>query len=86
MGEEADYIIDKMIDSWDDHSDYHYKKPKNFQSGTGHYMWKQADGTVIPMHTMSLAHIDNAIKICRQKKNTAKEKELFQTLVDRCLP
>jgi hypothetical protein len=81
MGEHADDIIDSMMDSWDNFSDY--RRIPNFQKGVGNYMWRQGNLEIIDMHNMSNDHLANAIKICEKRRNTAKKKQLEEVLRDR---
>jgi hypothetical protein len=63
MGEEADYLIDQMIDGWFDDS---YRPPRRKQKShqtTDKYGWKNKEGEVIHMKGMKTSHIRNCIKM-----------------------
>ena len=80
MGDMADdafnqWLGDQGFEGW--------HKPRSFQAGSGNYMWRQKDGTLIDMHDMSNDHIANAIKKCEQYNNSGKKAQLEQVLRDR---
>lgn len=82
MGDAADDAYNAWLTS-DENVFSDLPKRRGFQSGTGNYMWRQADGTVIDMHTMTNEHISNAIRICEKYNNSGKKTQLEQILRDR---
>jgi len=78
MGEHADDIINRMIDGsfgWGN------RRPrKTFQSGSGNYKWKTANGHVIDMKDMSTRHLRNCIRMCESNGNTGKGDQLKEVL------
>lgn len=82
MGDAADDAYNAWLTS-DEHVFDDLPRRRGFQAGTGNYMWRQADGTVIDMHEMSNDHISNSIRKCEQYGNTGKKAQLEQVLRDR---
>jgi hypothetical protein len=76
MGEEADYLIDRMIFG----ASYDFRrsrKRRTFQSGTGDFMWRSSEG-LINMYDMTPEHRENAMEVCRRRGNSGKLKQLEQ--------
>ncbi len=80
MGDHADDAYSEWLSNSFSHE---LRKTKTFQAGTGNYMWRQKDGSVIDMHDMSNDHIANAISKCEQYNNSGKKAQLEQVLRDR---
>lgn len=53
------------------------RKRRTFQSGSGDFMWRSAEG-VVNMYDMTPEHRDNAMEICRRRGNSGKLKQLEQ--------
>lgn len=78
MGEMADWMIDRMIFG---RSEVHRKA--TFQTGSGNYMWRTADGTAIHMREMTTEHLVNAIEVAKRKNNHGKLIQLKEVLNER---
>jgi hypothetical protein len=78
MGEQADYIIDQMIDGWFDTG--RRKRLPGFQSGVGKGRWRRADCAVVNMADMTAAHLEAALAVCKAKGNTGKAADLEAAL------
>lgn len=76
MGDAADAALEYFEDHW---CNFRPKRRRTFQSGSGDYMWRTEDG-VIPMASMSTAHLMSAMKVCQEKGNSGKYKQLSETL------
>ena len=79
MGEHADDLINRMIDGsfgWGGGR----QRRKTFQSGSGQYKWKQANGQVIAMKDMSIRHLGNALRMAEAHGNTGKADDLREVL------
>ncbi len=78
MGEEADYIVDRMIDGW--FNSGRSRRPVSFQSGSGKGHWRCANGNVVAMADMSVAHLEAALAVCKARNNTGKAADLEAAL------
>lgn len=82
MGEYADDFVDRWIDSsWGRRS---ARRPANWQSGTGHFSWKDDQGNVLDMRAMTDEHLRNAIAVCNERGNPGKAADLRVVLQQRC--
>ena len=82
MGEMADDYVDRMIGGW--FNPRHARaKPPSFQSGAGRRKWRRADGTVVRMETMTIAHLEAARRVCEAKGNTGKAADLEAVLAEK---
>ena len=78
MGEQADYIVDRMIDGWFNAG--RGQRLPGFQSGVGKGRWRRSDCAVVNMADMSVAHLEAAIAICKARNNTGKAADLEAAL------
>lgn len=86
MGEIADDIINRMLDSFfdefDDDDDYQiirHRKFKQFQPKE-EYQWKDASGTIWSMWEMDLEHISNCILHLENRVPWSPKLAEFQTV------
>jgi hypothetical protein len=84
MGDIADQLIDQMICG--NSRTYPPKKRKNFQSGSGNFHWRQADGRAVSMRDMSIDHLRNALKLCGRTNNNGKAQQLRQVIFEEGYP
>lgn len=88
MGEMADWEIDRAMGLDDEaffSSWFHppHRSRKSFQKGIGNFKWRQADGSVVDMRSMSTQHILNALRMCESRGNTGKGEQFKQVLAER---
>ena len=76
MGEIADQIIDRLIDSWG----FKPRRRSTWQSGSGNYMWRDGNGNLIDMWDMSEEYLMNCIEMTHKKGNPGKRKQLLHVL------
>ncbi len=80
MGDAAD----DAFDSWLAHEfDARYAKPVPYQRGTGRFMWRNYEGEILDMRSMTDAHLRNVAAYCRQHGNTGKLADIEQVLSER---
>lgn len=78
MGEEADYLVDQMIDSWFNDRPRR-RRPKDFQEGTKKGEWRISGGDIIKISDMTNSHLQNAHRVAKvygSRKLTELEEEL----------
>lgn len=77
MGDAADSAIAYILRR---HENTRKRRKPTFQSRTGKGVWRTADGDVILMSDMTVAHLKAAIRECDARENSGKKKDLEKAL------
>ncbi len=80
MGEMADCFVERMI--WGG-SSLRRRRLRGFQSGVGARKWRRADGSVVDMASMTVAHLEAALKIAEARNNTGKAADIEAVLAEK---
>lgn len=82
MSEYTDAMIDRMLNFVPERN----VRKRGFQYGAGMDKWRLGNGQLIEMRNMSTEHLQNALKICQDKGNTAKADQITNALKARLNP
>lgn len=84
MGEYAEYELERFINrgcGFKNSNDR--QRRKTYQSGTGVYKWKNADGQVVSMWDMDVDYLINCVHKCREHNNYGKESDLLEVIKEK---
>lgn len=82
MSEYTDAMIDRMLNVVPERN----VRKHGFQFGAGMNKWRLRNGQLVEMRNMSTEHLQNALKLCQAKGNTAKADQISNTLEARLNP
>lgn len=90
-----DYPSDYDVDDYENQYEYHVKRKYNFkphkseypvysqsfQAGTNENEWKNRYGVIVPMATMEVDYLINALRICHKMGNRHKALDILNELM-----
>lgn len=81
MGDEADAIMDRAMFEYYERE--FRPRHRGYQHRTGRHCWRNADGIILDMYSMSTEHLRNAAEVCKRNGNTGKLADIEQVLEER---